>query len=119
MKKKEKLFSKTGAKRVATGAVIGIMALTTLVGCTKTSALASENTDFYQADEYFEEILPVEVRKIVVEASSSLSWNQIIYNEKYLITLDKFGKSGPYKDVYKEFGFDSESLADKIEELLK
>lgn len=55
MKKKEKLFSKTGAKRVATGAVIGIMALTTLVGCTKTSALASENTDFYQADEYFEE----------------------------------------------------------------
>lgn len=72
-----------------------------------------------QTDEYFEEILPVEVRKIVVEASSSLSWNQIIYNEKYLITLDKFGKSGPYKDVYKEFGFDSESLADKIEELLK
>ncbi len=72
-----------------------------------------------QTDEYFEEILPVEVRKIVVEASSSLSWNQIIYNEKYLITLDKFGKSGPYKDVYKEYGFDSESLADKIEELLK
>ena len=72
-----------------------------------------------QTDEYIEEILPVEIRKIVVETSSSLSWNQIIFNEKYLITLDRFGKSGNYKDLYKEFGFDSESLADKIEELLK
>ena len=72
-----------------------------------------------QTDEYFEEILPVEIRKIVVEASSSLSWNQIIFNEKYMITLDKFGKSGNYIDIYKEFGFDSESLADKIENLLK
>ena len=72
-----------------------------------------------QTDEYFEEILPVEVRKIVVEASSSFSWNRIIFNEKYLITLDKFGKSGKYKDVYQEYGFDSDSLANKIEELLK
>ena len=72
-----------------------------------------------QTYEYIEEILPVEVRKIVVEASSSFSWNRIIFNEKYLITLDKFGKSGKYKDVYQEYGFDSESLANKIEELLK
>lgn len=72
-----------------------------------------------QTYEYIEEILPVEVRKIVVEASSSFSWNRIIYNDKYLITLDKFGKSGNYKDIYKEYGFDSESLANKIEELLK
>ena len=70
-------------------------------------------------DEYYEEILPVEVKKIAVEATSSYVWQQIIFNEKYLITLDKFGCSGKYSDVYKKYGFDVDSLEEKIEELLK
>ena len=70
-------------------------------------------------DEYYEEILPVEVKKIAVEATSSYLWQQIIYNEKYLITLDKFGTSGKYKDVYKKYGFDVDTLESKIEDLLK
>ncbi len=72
-----------------------------------------------QDNEYIENILPVEVRKIVVEAASSMSWNKLIYNSKYLITLDNFGASGKYQDVYKKFGFDAESLEEKIENLLK
>ena len=72
-----------------------------------------------QDEEYIERVLPVEVRKIVVETSSSMSWNKIIYNSKYLITLDSFGASGKYKDVYKKYGFDPESLEEKIENLLK
>ena len=72
-----------------------------------------------QEDEYIESILPVEVRKIVVEASSSLSWNQLIFNDKYLITLDEFGTSGKYKEVYEKYGFDAKSLEEKIENLLK
>ena len=72
-----------------------------------------------QSQEYIEEILPVEIRKIVIEASSSFSWNKLIYNSKYLITLDEFGASGSRDDVYKKFGFDVDSLEEKIEELLK
>ena len=72
-----------------------------------------------QDDEYKESILPVEIRKIVIEASSSFSWNRLVYNSKYLITLDEFGASGPAKDVYKKYGFDAESLEEKIENLLK
>lgn len=72
-----------------------------------------------QDEEYIEEVLPVEVRKIVVEASSRLSWNRLIYNEKYLITQDTFGLSGTSSDVYHEFGFDVDSLEERIEELLK
>lgn len=72
-----------------------------------------------QSEEYIDEILPVEVRKIVVEASSSFSWNKLIYNSKYLITLDEFGSSGKKDDVYKKYGFDVESLEEKIENLLK
>lgn len=72
-----------------------------------------------QNEQYIEEVLPVEVRKIVVEASSSMSWNKLIYNSKYLITLDEFGTSAKYQDVYKKYGFDVDSLEEKIENLLK
>lgn len=72
-----------------------------------------------QSQEYIDEILPVEVRKIVIEASSAASWNSIVFNNKYLITLDEFGKSGARQDVYKEYGFDIDSLEEKVENLLK
>lgn len=72
-----------------------------------------------QDDEYIESILPVEIRKIVVEASSQYSWNKLIYNSKYLITLDEFGASGSKEEIYIKFGFDVDSLEEKIENLLK
>ena len=72
-----------------------------------------------QDEEYKENVLPVGVKKIAVEAASSMSWNSLIYNDKYLITLDTFGASGNYKDVYQKYGFDQETLESKIDELLK
>lgn len=72
-----------------------------------------------QDKEYIDEILPVEIRKIVVEASSSFSWNSLIFDNKYLITLDEFGASGSKDDVYKKYGYDVDSLENKIENLLK
>ena len=39
-----------------------------------------------QSDEYIENILPVEVRKIVVEASSEFSWNKLIMNNCIIIS---------------------------------
>lgn len=72
-----------------------------------------------ESQEYIDEILPVEVRKIVIEAASSMSWNSIVFNKKYLITLDEFGTSGSKDDVYKKYGFDIDTLEEKVENLLK
>ncbi len=72
-----------------------------------------------QSDEYIEEVLPVEIRKIVIEAASSFSWNRLVFNSKYLITLDQFGLSGRKDDVYKKYRFDVRSLEKRIEKLLK
>lgn len=72
-----------------------------------------------QDSSYIDEVLPVGVKKIVVEAASSLSWNRLIYNPKYLITLDNFGDSGARNEIYQKYGFDVESLEEKIENLLK
>lgn len=72
-----------------------------------------------QDDSYKEEIIPVGIKKIVIEAGSSMSWNRLIFNPKYIISLDEFGCSGSRDDVYKKYGFDIDSLEEKIEKLLK
>ncbi len=72
-----------------------------------------------QDTEYIENILPVEIRKIVVETSPSYSWNSLIFNQKYIITQEDFGVCGKCEDIYKKFGFDAETLATKLEDLLK
>ena len=77
------------------------------------------NRFMMQDEEYKELILPVEVRKIAVETSPRESWNQLIFHDKYLITLNEFGASGKYKEVYEKYGFDAKTLEEKIENLLK
>lgn len=72
-----------------------------------------------QSSEYIDEVLPVEIRKIVVETGSSFAWNSLIFNDKYIITLDKFGASGTKDELYQKYGFDVLSLENKIEDLLK
>lgn len=72
-----------------------------------------------QDDDYIESVIPVEIRKIVIEASTSYIWSRLVFNSKYIIALDSFGASGSKNDLYKKFGFDIESLEEKIEELLK
>ncbi len=71
-----------------------------------------------QSPEYIDEILPVEKRKIVIEMASSYNWNKIIFNDKYIISQDDFGASGKKDDVLKKYGFDIDSLEEKIEKLL-
>ena len=72
-----------------------------------------------QDNEYLEEVIPVEYKKIVIETSPSMSWDSLVYNSKYLITQDSFGSSGTKDHVLEKFGFDIDTLTDKVEELLK
>lgn len=72
-----------------------------------------------QDDEYIEEVLPVEYKKIVIEKSPSTSWSNLVFNSKYLITQDTFGITGTKEKVLENFGFDIDSLTNKVEELLK
>ena len=72
-----------------------------------------------QDGDYIETVIPVEIRKIVFEASTSYIWSRIVFNSKYIIGLDEYGLSGSKNDIYKHFGFDVESLEKKVETLLK
>ena len=72
-----------------------------------------------QDKEYIDEVLPVEIKKIVIEASNSKDWYKIIYNLNNVININDFGVSAPKEDVYKHFEFDTDSLQSKIEEIIK
>lgn len=72
-----------------------------------------------QDAEYIDSVLPVEIRKIAVEAEPDYLWNKIIFNSKNIISLNSFGMSASKDDIYKHFGFDYKSLEEKIENLLK
>lgn len=72
-----------------------------------------------QPEKYRESLLPLGVKTFVIEASSSYSWYEFVYNEKYLITMDTFGKSGGKKELEKKYKFDVESIENHIENLLK
>lgn len=69
--------------------------------------------------EYQEEILPKGYRTIVIEAGSKYGWEGFVYNDKYLITVDNFGKSGTKEEVLNEFHFSYEQILEKVISLLK
>ena len=72
-----------------------------------------------QKEKYKEELLPLGVKTFVIEASSSYSWHEFVYNDKYLINMNRFGSSASKDDLYHSYGFDVDSVVTKIENLLK
>lgn len=66
-----------------------------------------------------EELLPLGVKKFVIEKGSSYSWYSFVYKDSYLFTLDKFGASGKTEEVNSFYRFTKEEISLKIEALLK
>ncbi len=72
-----------------------------------------------QSDEYKNLLLPQGIKTVVIECSNDKNWCEYVYNDRYIINIDKFGKSGNKKDILEYFEFDIKSLIDKVERLLK
>lgn len=72
-----------------------------------------------QPADYRESLLPVGYKTIVVEAGSSFGWFRFVYNDKYLMTIDKFGASGSKDEVLNYCDFTAEQLKAKIEKLFR
>jgi len=72
-----------------------------------------------QSEEYKKEILPMGYKTIVVEAGSSFGWYRFVYNEKYLMTIDKFGLSGTREEVLDYCDFTYDKILEKIKKLFK
>lgn len=59
--------------------------------------------------EYRCSVLPSTVPVLSVEALSTFGWQKYAHAS---IGMRQFGKSGPYKDIYREFGFTPEAIAE-------
>ena len=67
---------------------------------------------------YQTEVLPKNVRTIVLEASSKMNWGLFVHDEKYILGYNDFGYSGTPEEVLKKCGFDYETLKMRVIRLI-
>jgi transketolase len=67
-----------------------------------------------QSPSYKERILPDMIRKrFAVEAASSFGWHKYTGLDGEILSVDHFGESGRYADLFKKYGFTPENIAER------
>ncbi len=72
-----------------------------------------------QLQSYKNKILEETKFKISIEAGSSDCWKKYVGSEGISFGINEFGKSAPYKDIYKYFGLESTNVKNVTKKLLK
>ena len=72
-----------------------------------------------QSEGYKNKILNETKFKISIEAGSSDCWKKYLGDNGMTFGVDVFGKSAPYKDIYKYFGLISSNIANRSKKLFK
>jgi transketolase len=68
-----------------------------------------------QPRDYKDRILPPQVaNRVIIEASSPLSWYRYAGPYGLIIGLDRFGASAPFKAIAKELGYTPEAVAERV-----
>ena len=63
-----------------------------------------------QTENYKDKILGKNTLKISIEASSQSGWKSLVGKDGVTLGLSTFGKSAPYKDIYKLFNLTSDEI---------
>ena len=71
-----------------------------------------------QSKSYKNKILEETKIKISIEAGSSDCWKKYVGDNGIAFGIDEFGKSAPYKDIYKYFGLESTNIKNITKKLL-
>ena len=72
-----------------------------------------------QSKSYKNKILEETKFKISIEAGSSDCWKKYVCDNGIAFGIDEFGKSAPYKDIYKYFGLEITKINNITKKLLK
>tara|TARA_B110000902_G_scaffold239922_1_gene288955 strand:- start:49 stop:798 length:750 start_codon:yes stop_codon:yes gene_type:complete len=72
-----------------------------------------------QSKSYKQKILDETRFKVSIEAASTDCWKKYVGTEGLTFGIDIFGKSAPYKEIYKYFGLTVENISKKIKNLIK
>ena len=72
-----------------------------------------------QSKNYKDEILGDNTFKISIEASTQSGWESVVGKNGVTLGLSTFGKSAPYKDIYKLFNLNSDEIIKIVKKRLK
>ena len=69
-----------------------------------------------QEENYKKEILGENTFKISIEASTESGWKKVVGKDGVTLGMSTYGKSGPYKEVYKLFNLTSDEVVKIVKE---
>jgi transketolase len=72
-----------------------------------------------QSKSYKQKILGETKFKVSIEAASTDCWKKYVGTDGLAFGIDTFGKSAPYKEIYKHFGLTAENISIKTKNLIK
>ncbi len=85
----------------------------------KVISMPCQNLFDTQSRSYKQKIINETKIKISIEAASTDCWKKYVGNEGLSFGIDTFGKSAPYKEIYKHFDLTSANIANKSKKLVR
>ena len=73
----------------------------------------------FQSNSYKQKIINETKMKISIEAASTDCWKKYVGNNGLTFGINTFGKSAPYKEIYKHFGLTAINIANKSKKLVR
>jgi transketolase len=72
-----------------------------------------------QSSSYKQKIINETKIKISIEAASTDCWKKYVGNDGLSFGIDTFGKSAPYKEIYKHFGLTAANISKKLKKMVR
>jgi transketolase len=73
-----------------------------------------------QAEDYRESVLPGKVTaRIAVEAGASQGWSRYVGPAGWVLGIDRFGASSPYKTIFEHLGFTVDNICENARRLVR
>jgi len=86
---------------------------------TKVISVPCQDIFDLQSKSYKQKILGETKFKVSIEAATTDCWKKYVGTEGLTFGIDTFGKSAPYKEIYKHFGLTVENISKKTKKLIK
>ncbi len=71
-----------------------------------------------QTREYRDSVLPLDVKRLAIEAAQPMSWYRWIGPDGAALGIERFGASAPYKELYEHLGLSVAKIVEKAKELI-
>ena len=72
-----------------------------------------------QSKKYKNKIINETKFKISLEAGSTENWKKYVGKDGLCFGIDEFGKSAPYKEIFKFFKLTNEHISKKVKKLIR